>query len=175
MIRAQREPLDHLLSRLADLGAVAEQTGEITRDIMEGLRPTVLDHYGLMGGLRQLGSQFSQRMGIDIEVQGEEADSRLTPKVELALFRIAQEALNNIAKHAQASQVVLTEECDVGTVRLIIADNGSGFDRNLVTQPKEGRGWGLMTMNERAVAVGGHCHVESQPGHGTRVIVEVSR
>ena len=98
MIKAQREPLDQLLARLADVGAVAEQTGEITRDIMEGLRPTVLDHYGLMGGLRQLGSQFSQPTGIDLEVQGNEGGSRLTPKVELALFRFAKEVLNNVAK-----------------------------------------------------------------------------
>jgi PAS domain S-box-containing protein len=175
MIRARREPLDHLLSRLADLGAVAEQTGEITRVIMEGLRPTVLDHYGLMGGLRQLGEQFSQRTGIDIVVQGDEADSRLTPKVELGLFRIAQEALNNVAKHAQASHVVVTEELDKDTIRLIISDNGTGFDSNAVTKPKEGRGWGLMTMTERAIAFGGHCRIESQLGQGTRVIVKVSR
>ncbi len=175
MIRAQKEPLNQLLSRLADLGAVAEQTGEITRNIMEGLRPTVLDHYGLIGGLRQLGSQFSQRMGINIKVQGEEVDSRLTPKVELGLFRIAQEALNNVAKHSQASQVVVTKEVDKDTMRLIIADNGTGFDSNVVTKPKEGRGWGLMTMTERALAFGGHCRIESQLGQGTRVTVEVRR
>lgn len=175
MIRANREPVDQLLSRLADVGAVAEQTGEITRDIMEGLRPTLLDHYGLMGGLRQLGSQFSQRTGIDLEIRGEELDSRLKPKVELALFRIAQEALNNVAKHASASQVVLTEEVDQATIRLVIADNGTGFDQNLIAQPKAGRGWGLMTMTERAMAVEGHCRIESKPGQGTRVVVEVPR
>jgi signal transduction histidine kinase len=175
MIRAQREPIDHLLSRLADLGAVAEQTGEITRDIMEGLRPTVLDHYGLMGGLRQLGSHFSQRTGIDTEILGEESDPRLNPNVELALFRIAQEALNNVAKHARDSQVVLTKEVNQGIVRLVIADNGTGFDQHLVAHPKNGRGWGLMTMTERAMAIGGHCRIESQPGQGTRVVVEVPR
>lgn len=175
MIRAHREPLEQFLSRLADVGAVAEQTAEITRDIMEGLRPTVLDHYGLMGGLRQLGSQFSQRTGIDMEVWGEAADFRLTPKVELALFRIAQETLNNVAKHAQASKVVLTEEVDQDIVRLVIADNGAGFDQNLVAHPKAGRGWGLVTMTERAMAVGGTFRIESKPGQGTRVIVEVRR
>jgi len=175
MIRAQREPIEQLLSRLADLGAIAEQTGEVTRNIMEGLRPTVLDHYGLMKGLRQLGRQFSQLTGIDVEVHGEEADPRLTPEVELALFRIAQEALNNAAKHARPSQIVVTKEVNQDSVRLVIADNGTGFAPNLVHQPKDGRGWGLMTMTERATAVGGHCHIESQPDQGTRVVVEVPR
>jgi two-component system, NarL family, sensor histidine kinase UhpB len=175
MIRAQREPLDQLLSRLAEVGAVAEQTGEITRDIMEGLRPTVLDHYGLMGGLRQFGSQFSQRTGINLEILGEDADSPLKPNVELALFRIAQEALNNVFKHAGASHVALTKEMHQDSVRLIIADNGTGFDQNMLAYPKNGRGWGLMTMTERALAVGGHCRIESQPSQGTRVVVEVPR
>jgi len=175
VIRANREPLHQVLSRLADVSAVAEQTGEITRDIMENLRPTLLDHYGLEKALRQLGSQFSQRTGIDLEIVGEETDSRLNPDVELALFRIAQESLNNVAKHSRASHVVLAKEVDKGTVRLIVADNGIGFDQNIVADPKEGRGWGLMTMNERAMAVGGQCCIESQPGQGTRVIVEVPR
>jgi hypothetical protein len=175
MIRAQRESLDQLLSRLADVGAVAEKTNEITREIMEGLRPTVLDHYGLMGGLRQLGSQFSQRTDIDLEILGEEADPRLNPNVELALFRIAQEALNNVAKHARATNVNVTLGKEAGIVRFIIADNGTGFDQNLVTKTKEGQRWGLMTMTERAMSVGGNCHIESQPGQGTRVVVEVLR
>jgi PAS domain S-box-containing protein len=174
-LRAQREPLNRFLSKLSDAIDLAGHTSEITRNIMEGLRPTVLDHYGLMGGLRQLGSQFFQRTGIDLEVLGEEANPRLDQRVELALFRIAQEALNNVAKHARASRVVLTQEEDRDTVRLVIADNGTGFDQNLVTKPKEGRGWGLLNIKERAKAVGGHCRIESQPGQGTRVVVEVPR
>jgi PAS domain S-box-containing protein len=172
-IRAQREPVDQILSRLSNASNLVEQTGEITRDIMEGLRPTVLDHYGLQGGLRQLGSQFSQRTGIDLDILGDEAEPRLDSNVELALFRIAQEALNNVAKHARASHVVMTQELDQDTTRLIIADNGTGFDQNLVAAAKQGRGWGLMTMTERAMAVGGHCRIDSQPGQGTRVVVEV--
>jgi PAS domain S-box-containing protein len=173
MIRAQREPIDQLMCRLANVGAIAEKASEITRNIMESLRPTVLDHYGLIGGLRQLGSQLSHQMDIKLEVQGEDADIRLNPQVEIALFRIAQEALNNVAKYARASHLVLTQEVDQDTVRMVIADNGVGFDPSLVDQPKGGRGWGLMTMNERAMAVGGHCSIESQPGQGTRVVVEV--
>ena len=152
-----------------------EQTGEITRELMEGLRPTVLDHYGLLEGLRRWANQFSQRTGITIEVQGEEANPRLAASVELALFRIAQEALNNVAKHAQASQVVLSESVNRNTVRLDIADNGVGFDLKQVRQPEGRHRWGLMTMSERAMAVGGQCRIDSHSGAGTRVVVEVSR
>jgi len=174
MIRAHKESLEQLLSRLAGIGVLAEQTSEIARNIMEGLRPTILDHYGLMGGLHQLGSQFSKRTGINIEVLGEDGDSRLNPNVELALFRIAQEALSNVAKYALATRVVLKKEIDQDGVRLVIADDGIGFDQNSVARPKEGHGWGLMTMSERAKAVGGTCRIESQPGQGTRVVVEVN-
>jgi signal transduction histidine kinase len=128
-----------------------------------------------MGGLRYLRSRFSQGTGIALEILGEEPDPRLKPNVELALFRIAQEALNNAVRHARASKVVLTIKVDQDTVRLIIADNGIGFDQNMVTKPKGGRGWGLMTMTERAMEVGGQCRIASQPGQGTRVEVEVPR
>ena len=117
MIRAQREPLDQLLSRLAEVGAVAEQTGEITRDIMEGLRPTVLDHYGLMGGLRQFGSQFSQRTGINLEILGEDADSPLKPNVELALFRIAQDAVGECRDRVERALANLASDTTESRVR----------------------------------------------------------
>jgi PAS domain S-box-containing protein len=174
-LKGRQEPFDHLLSRLSDATALVEQTGEITRNIMEGLRPTVLDHYGLIGGLRQLGKQFSQRLGIVFEIQDEEPESRLEPEVELALFRIAQEALNNVAKHARASQVRVTVGVNNGTVSLTVADNGIGFDLTRSEQSKGRKRWGLVIMNERAMAVGGHCRVESQPGQGTQVVVEVPR
>jgi two-component system NarL family sensor kinase len=92
----------------------------------------------------------------------------------LALFRIAQEALTNVSRHAQAKRVIVTEEVHNSTIRLTVADDGIGFDP-AINQSEGYRFWGLMTMAERALAVGGHCHVESQPGRGTRVIVEVSR
>jgi PAS domain S-box-containing protein len=170
-----REAAAPLLNRLTDAVALVEKTGETIRNVMAELRPPVLDDYGLLSALRWYGGEFSRRTSISVEVQGEEAAPRLTRSVELALFRIAQEALTNVAKHAGASRVELYEEEDNGTVRLVIADNGVGFDRTQVGQPKGRYRWGLMNMSERAAAAGGSCRIESQPGQGTRVVVEVSR
>jgi PAS domain S-box-containing protein len=164
-----------LLTRLADAVSLVEKIGETIRNVMAELRPPVLDDYGLLSALRWYGGEFSRRTGINVEVLGEEAAPRLTRWVELALFRIAQEALTNVAKHARASRVELTEEVINGTIRLIIADNGVGFDQSQVGQPEGPCRWGLMNMSERAAAAGGSCHIESQPEHGTRVIVKVTR
>jgi signal transduction histidine kinase len=174
-IKAHREPLDKLLSRLADVGALAEQTGEITREIMEGLRPTALDHYGLIGGLHHLGNQFSAQTGIAVNVEGKESARRFAAPVELALFRITQEALANVAKHSRATKVAVCHEEKEDTFYLTIADNGIGFDQDKAVLPTAGCKWGLMNMNERAMAVGGHCQVESHRGKGTRVVVKVRR
>jgi two-component system sensor histidine kinase UhpB len=163
------------LDRLTDAVALVEQIGEIIRDVMAELRPPMLDDYGLLSALRWYGAEFSGKTGIDADVQGQEAAPRLAAPVELALFRIVQEAMNNVAKHARASRVELTEEVDNDTVRLIIADNGVGFDQERLGQPEARHLWGIMTMSERAAAAGGRCRIESQPGKGTRVVVEVSR
>jgi signal transduction histidine kinase len=81
--------------------------------------------------------------------------------------------LSNAARHAQASQVTLAVEEDRKLLRLIIADDGLGFEPATLLESTERRGWGLLTMAERAEAVGGRCWVESNPGQGTRVIVEI--
>jgi len=154
-------------SRLDDSLSLVEQTAERIRDVMAYLRPPVLDDYGLVAALHWYGEQFVRR----------------TARVENALFRIAQEALTNVAKHAQATQVTMTVEMDSTTLRLVVADDGVGFDPSTtlrtspapLAEPDGGRGWGLLTMTERAEAVGGRCHIESNPRQGTRVIVEVAR
>jgi PAS domain S-box-containing protein len=170
-----RKAAPALLARVANAVLLVEQTGEIIRDLMAELRPPMLDDYGLLSALHWYGGKFFAKTGIDVNVQGQEAAPRLAAPVELGLFRIVQEAMDNVVKHAQASEVVLTEEVDNNSVRLVIADNGVGFDQERLGQPEGRHLWGLMTMNERATAAGGHCRIESQPGQGTRVVVEVSR
>jgi PAS domain S-box-containing protein len=162
-------------SRLDDSLALVVQTTERIRDVMADLRSPVLDDYGLLNALRWHGQQFSARTGIAVSVQGTEPTSSLTARTESALFRIAQEAMTNIAKHAQATQVTVTLEADDEGVSMCVADDGIGFDTVETDAGGRRRGWGLLIMSERAEAVGGRCCVESRPGQGTRVTVEIDR
>jgi PAS domain S-box-containing protein len=164
-----------LRGRMAGAVALVEQIGETIRDVMADLRPPMLDDYGLLSALHWYGTEFSKKTGIGVDVQGQEAVPRLAAPVELALFRIVQEAMANVAKHARATKILLTEAEDNGTVRLGVTDNGVGFDQERLGQPEGRHLWGLMTMSERAAAVGGRCRIKSQPGQGTRVVVELSR
>ena len=166
---------EKIFTRLNDAMSLVEETGESVREIMAELRPPVLDDYGLLAAARWFGKQFSQSTGISLEATGEEPTPRLDRKVEMGLFRIIQEALNNVAKHAQASKVTLREEVYTDKVRVTIADNGIGFDPARMGQPEGRHRWGLMNMSERALAAGGTYRIDSQPGQGTRVIVEVDR
>ena len=167
--------LDSVRSRLDDSLSLVEQTSERIRDVMANLRPPMLDDYGLVATLHWYGEIFSRRTGLAVTVDGVEAVPRLAAPVENALFRIAQEALTNVAKHAQATQVTLRVDVDTETLRLVVADNGIGFHPAHRAEFDGSRGWGLLTMAERAEAVGARCHVASQLGQGTQVVVEVPR
>lgn len=164
-----------LQGQLDDSLALVAQTTHRIRDLMADLRPPVLDDYGLVAALDWYSHRLHQRLGLPITVQGKEPHPRLAAPVELALFRIAQEALTNVAKHAQAGQVTVTVSEDGKTVRLIIADDGLGFNPADQADPLKRQGWGLLTMSERAEAVGGRCRIESRPEQGTRIMVEVRR
>lgn len=160
-------------SYLDDAQALVEQMAESVRDVMADLRPPLLDEYGLVAALRWYGRRLAAQAGLALRVVGTEPSPRLAMPVESALFRIAQEALTNVAKHAQPTQVTVTVETSEGATRLTIADDGAGFDPAAVVRPANRSGVGLLSIRERAEAVGGHCRIESSPGQGTRVIVEV--
>jgi PAS domain S-box-containing protein len=162
-------------TRLDDSLRLVEETTERIRDVMAELRPEVLDDYGLMAALRWYGERFSGRTGVSVVVRGEDFTQRLPASVETALFRIVQEALTNVAKHAQANEVAVTIEEAGRLVRLTIADDGIGFDRAALQRERGRPRWGLMIMQERAEAAGGGLHVESEPGKGTRIVIEVRR
>lgn len=160
-------------TRLEDALVLVEQTTERIRDVMSELRPAVLDDYGLNAALHWYARLFSQRTGIPAVVVGAEAQPRLPAAVETALFRITQEALTNVARHAWAQQVTLTLHTEASTVSLRIADDGQGFVP--VPHRTSGTSWGLVNMRERAEAVGGTLEVDSAPGHGTRLTIQIPR
>jgi signal transduction histidine kinase len=161
-----------LSSRLNESLTLVEETIESIRDVMIALRPAVLDDYGLAPGLRWYAERFSKRTGVATAVAEEGTARRMPLSIEEALFRVTQEALANVAKHAKASKVTVTLMAMVDAARLTIADDGCGFDMVAGHKPTPDGGWGLMIMRERAAAVGAQMRVESAPSRGTTVIVE---
>jgi signal transduction histidine kinase len=138
---------------------------------MAELRPHTLDEYGLPAALRALAAGFSQRTGIQVAFQGDSARTELPKPVDLAMFRIAQEALNNIAKHSSADRVEIAIQRHNGHAVLSVQDNGVGFDPKVTVATGES-GWGLMIMRERAEAVGARFSLKAEPNMGVKVQVE---
>jgi PAS domain S-box-containing protein len=160
--------------RLEDSLKLVEETVESIRDVMAELRPAVLDDYGLMPVLRWYAEQFTTRTGLPMTVVEQGTSGRLERATEEALFRITQEALANVVQCARARTVTVTLSTMPGITRLVVADDGSGFDVSAHAEPGKDHGWGLMIMRERAAAVGAELNVESAPGMGTRIVVTLS-
>jgi len=168
------EGADPVLSIMVDSQSIVEQMSDIIRNIMANLRPPVIEDYGLVSAIRWYADRFAGRTGIEVTVEGEEPSPRLSSSHESALYRIAQEVFTNIAKHAQATRVSVNMAMEGEKVRLFITDDGIGFDTKEVDMSDEKQGWGLVIMSERAISMGGSFNIESRPGHGTRVTVEVT-
>jgi signal transduction histidine kinase len=155
--------------RLEDSLKLVDGTLQSIENVMAELRPALLDEYGLAAALAWYGEEYSQRTGIRVGVQAGEAGARARPEAAVALFRIAQEALNNAAKHAGPNKVTVGLEEKDGELLLQITDDGKGFDP---TAAPRGR-WGMTNMRERAEAAGGRLLVSSVPGSGTTVSAAV--
>jgi len=163
-------------SRLGRALNYLQETIGYIRDLMVELRPPDLDDYGLAAALRWYADRFAQRTEAAVSVDCGLETLRLPPEVETAFFRIAQEALTNVARHASANRVELALQILPDLVRLTVVDNGVGFDPDAVPHPLGVKaGWGLITMWERAKSIGGGLRVESTSGKGTRITVELER
>jgi len=151
-------------------GLIADTTTSI-REISSNLRPTVLDDGGLLPALAGYAQQFTQRTGIVVQLDTKDSTNTLAPAEQSSLFRIVQEALTNCAKHAEAKTVTIRLSADgIHRVLLTVDDDGIGFDFEHQSTP----GLGLVTMRERAEFLGGRFHLDTKPGHGTRIRVVVS-
>jgi two-component system sensor histidine kinase UhpB len=139
--------------------------------IMHDLRPSQLDDLGLVPAIQQLADEGKENLGLEIMVEVSGDRKRLDPVVETAIYRIAQEALTNISRHAQTDQATLSISFDNNHCTLQVQDMGVGFDVNRSLSPP--RGWGLAGMRERSEAIDGTFKIESTPGKGTRVEVTV--
>jgi signal transduction histidine kinase len=163
LLERDHHPVAEEIEELAEL---AQANIQDIRRLIQDLRPAALDELGLMSALREYVARYQEEHGLEVALALPEGDERLPAPVETALFRIAQEALNNVAKHAQARRVEVAMTHDRGGVTLHIADDGRGFDPQA---PQPGTHLGLWSMRERVEQLGGRFEVESAPGAGTTV------
>ncbi|HET7695631.1 MAG TPA: PAS domain S-box protein [Vicinamibacterales bacterium] len=159
-----------LRDRIDALQAVAQQLDRDVDDLVWELRPTALDDLGLQAALSNYIQNWSARAGIgaELHVSGR-LDGRLAPETETTLYRIAQEALTNVAKHSRATQVELILERTADHVLLVVEDDGAGFAPDAKTG-----GFGLLGMQERASLIGASLEIESSIGGGTTILVRVN-
>ncbi len=161
--------------RLNDALNLVEQTTRQVRDVMLRIHPPMLDEYGLHSAIQWYGKRFSQRTKINVHLTGSEFEPRLPQDIEMALFRLVQEALTNTAKHADANRIDITMETDRQQACLTVQDNGKGFDPQSLNPTTAEPRWGLITMEQRVDAIGGELKIESTPGTGTIISVSIRR
>jgi signal transduction histidine kinase len=144
------------------------------RDLSYSLMPSVLEDFGLIPAVQLLCEQFSQQTGIHVQFLPFGYEGRFSPELELGVYRIAQEALTNIQKHAAAADVELQIIASENSVRMTVEDNGKGFmEQKSIRRQKGRKGIGLMRMRERASLLGGTFAIESALQRGTLVCVEI--
>lgn len=161
--------------RLRQLQDLTDNLGREVHNLALELRPTALDDLGLRTVLTNYAEEWSGRSGVEVDFHGNGAQrGRLPSEVETALFRVVQEALTNVLKHAQARHVSLILQCSASQVLLIVEDDGRGFDAEAgLKATGAGDRLGLLGMRERLTLVGGSVTVESTLGNGTTVFAQV--
>jgi signal transduction histidine kinase len=159
--------------KLGGLKDLAVKTLDGVHRLIYDLRPSVLDDLGLPAGLRWYAESRLEPLGVRVSLMVTGEERRLPAELETAVFRIGQEAISNIARHARAANVFLGLGFQEESVTLEVEDDGGGFDP-AAREPRNGtRGWGLLGMRERATLFGGSLEIVSTPGTGTRIEVSI--
>jgi two-component system, NarL family, sensor histidine kinase DevS len=162
--------LDEVHAVSADVRELVVQTLQDVRRLAVELRPKALDDFGLVAALERLTTGFAEQTGVAVELESRLADARLPSEIETVLYRIVQEALTNVVKHAQAEHVSIVLTPKDSSVTAVIEDDGRGFSPD---GDGDGEGLGLVGMRERVALVDGRLEVESSEGIGTTILVEV--
>jgi signal transduction histidine kinase len=157
-------------TRLLDSINIVDRTLRQVRNLSLDLRPSMLDDFGLCAALRWYADQQAQRAGLQVQFVAPSLEGRLEPTLETACFRVAQEALTNIVRHARASSVRVELAEEAGSLHLMVRDDGAGFEPESIRRQLDGdASLGLLGMKERASLMGGRVELKSAPGQGTEV------
>ena len=170
LARSLEAPAAHLDDCMADAHALVDDTVAGVREVCADLRPSLLDYAGLVCALVGYTQQYARRTGVAVGLRLPDSETRLGAETESILFRIVQEALANVARHARASRVEVALESNAALTRLTVADDGMGFE----VGETRAAGPGIRTMRERAEFAGGRFRCLSHPGKGTEIHVELA-
>ena len=165
-----RVPDPALQERLAQLGSVLDEAMDLKRRVVEDLRPSLLDHFGLPTALRAYVDSACAKAGLRADLALPEDGAPMPKETAIALFRIVQDGVTNIIRHAGARSVTLRFAVERDACRFTLSDDGRGFD---AADPKFRWSHGLMGMRQRVRALGGQFEIESTPGSGTMLHVSV--
>jgi len=174
-LRASEQLCSEVAGKLAEAEALLHESSAQSYGLMMSLHPASLDDFGVVSALRWYSAQLAQTSELSIHIEGEDPDPRLPAEHELALYRIAQEALLSAIRHAKAHTATITLASTDDAVRMAVRDDGVGVDDAMVQDPGAHGGWGLLSMRERAGRIGACLELESSPDRGTCVSVEVRR
>jgi signal transduction histidine kinase len=163
-----------LKAKIDNARKLALRAIDSTHRMIFDLRPAILDDLGLAAAIKWYAEERLNPLGINFRYEGDLFEKRFQTQIETVLFRVAQEAITNIAKHSQAENVIINLELEDSYIGLEIEDDGVGFDLGSISSTKSGsRGLGLLGMKERVLLLDGKLEVQSKPGSGTRVSVTV--
>ena len=157
---------------LAEARAITDRALQAVRDLSQGLHPAMLDDLGLPETADWYLRAFSRRTGIASELSVDRFDTRLAPEIEICAYRVIQEAVTNVARHAAATSCRVQIVCAPASLHVLVEDNGRGFQPTVSRAP-DNRGLGLVGLRERVAGLGGALHVDSRPGAGTQLAVEL--
>ncbi len=163
-------------SRIAETRRLAHQTLRAIRNLSLDLRPSALDDLGLLPALRWYIKEYQQKFSLPVNFHASGLKERLPTEIETVVYRIVQEALTNIARHAQARTVEVRVEGDAETIQVSISDDGKGFEterHQRKLEPGQEHGWGLIGMRERASLLGATLQITSKLGHGTTIYTKL--
>jgi signal transduction histidine kinase len=156
--------------KLAEMNVLVDEAVVFVRKLAAELRPSILDDLGLVAALEWHSREFTRRFNIEVVLQNQTPHLETNPLVATGLFRMFQESLTNVARHADATKVVANLKAEDGYINLTVTDNGKGFDMETRGQRKT---LGILGMKERALMIGGSLEIVSHPGQGTSVVISV--